>query len=89
MDGMNVDVVRQLQEERDKAVAQLAALGYKLGEPIGDMVSKQKLTALFEVERDKADIWRRRCNEYGLNGLNAATQSVLDWNKAILLVKGL
>ena len=89
MDGMNVDVVRQLQEERDKAVAQLAALGYKLGEPIGDMVSKQKLIALFEVERDNADIWRHDCLDFGSSSLKAATQSVLDWNKAILLVKGL
>ena len=88
MDGMNVDVVRQLQEERDRAVAMLESLGYRLGDK-PDVVDRRKLIEAFEIELGKAQGWRLECDVFDSNQLEIASQMVADWNKAILLVKGL
>ena len=88
MDGMNVDVIRNLQEERDRAVALLESLGYRLGDK-PDVVDRRKLIEAFEIELGKAQGWRLECDVLESKELEVATQAVADWNKAILIVKGL
>ena len=90
MDGVNYDVIRQIQEERDRAVALLEALGYRLGDkPRQDVVDRRKLIEAFEIELGKAQGWRLECDVFESKELEVATQAVADWNKAILIVKGL
>ena len=52
-------------------------------------IDGEKLIELLTIERDKAEAWRRDCVAFGSTQLRAATQAVLDFNKAIRLVKGL
>ena len=52
-------------------------------------IDGDKLIELLTIERDKADAWRIVCEAYGSTQLLAATQAVLDFNKAICLAKGL
>ena len=52
-------------------------------------IDGDKLIELLTIERDKAEAWRRDCVAFGSTQLRAATQAVLDFNKAICLAKGL
>lgn len=52
-------------------------------------IDGDKLIELLTIERDKAEAWRRDCVAFGSTQLLAATQAVLDFNKAICLAKGL
>ena len=52
-------------------------------------IDGDKLIELLTIERDKAEVWRRDCEAFGSTQLLAATQAVLDFNKAISLAKGL
>ena len=52
-------------------------------------INGDKLIELLTIERDKAEVWRRDCVAFGSTQLLAATQAVLDFNKAICLAKGM
>ena len=53
-------------------------------------INREKLLEIFEAERDKAIGWHRDCVEFNSKQqIMVSQQAVLDWNKAILLVKGL
>lgn len=52
-------------------------------------IDGNKLIELLTIERDKAEAWRRDCVAFGSKQVIAATQAVLDFNKAICLAKGL
>lgn len=52
-------------------------------------IDGEKLIELLTIERDKAEVWRRDCVAFGSKQVIAATQAVLDFNRAIGLAKGL
>ena len=53
-------------------------------------ISIDELVEALEEKRDQAINWREDCEGFGdVRGMYAANQSVLDFNTAILLAKGL
>ena len=54
------------------------------------MIDGEELLGLLTTELNKAEDWLRSCREHtSTNWLLAASQSVVDFNKAIALVKGM
>lgn len=52
-------------------------------------INREKLLEIFEAERDKAIGWYKDCFEYNSTQIMVSQQAVLNWNKAISLVKGM